>query len=140
MQVCAKCAVKAPKKAGFSASFQGIVATTRYSYHLPSYGATDPTGESPHPCVSVIIPAMNEAGKISAVIAEARAVHPETEVIVVANGCKDQTATVAERMGAKVLSYAEPLGHDVGRSVGAEATKGRILLLQTAIWLFPPVS
>lgn len=96
-----------------------------------------PRENHPHPCVSVIIPAMNEAGKISAVIAEARAVHPETEVIVVANGCKDQTAAVAERMGAKVLSYAEPLGHDVGRSVGAEAAKGRILLFTDSDMVIP---
>lgn len=96
-----------------------------------------PRENHPHPCVSVIIPAMNEAGKISAVIAEARAVHPETEVIVVANGCKDQTAAVAERMGAKVLSFAEPLGHDVGRSVGAEAAKGRILLFTDSDMVIP---
>lgn len=96
-----------------------------------------PRENHPHPCVSVIIPAMNEAGKISAVIAEARAVHPETEVIVVANGCKDQTAAVAEMMGAKVLSFAEPLGHDVGRSVGAEAAKGRILLFTDSDMVIP---
>lgn len=96
-----------------------------------------PRENHPHPCVSVIIPAMNEASKISAVIAEARAVHSETEVIVVANGCKDQTAAVAERMGAKVLSFAEPLGHDVGRSVGAEAAKGRILLFIDSDMVIP---
>lgn len=96
-----------------------------------------PRENHPHPCVSVIIPVMNEASKISAVIAEARAVHPETEVIVVANGCKDQTAAVAERMGAKVLSFAEPLGHDVGRSVGAEAAKGRILLFTDSDMVIP---
>lgn len=96
-----------------------------------------PRENHPHPYVSVIIPAMNEAGKISAVIAEARAVHPETEVIVVANGCKDQTAAIAERMGAKVLSFAEPLGHDVGRSVGAQAAKGRILLFTDSDMVIP---
>lgn len=96
-----------------------------------------PRENHPHPYVSVIIPAMNEAGKISAVIAEARAVHPETEVIVVANGCKDQTAVVAERMGAKVLSFPEPLGHDVGRSVGAQAAKGRILLFTDSDMVIP---
>jgi hypothetical protein len=96
-----------------------------------------PRENHPHPYVSVIIPAMNEAGKISAVIAEARAVHLETEVIVVANGCKDQTAAVAERMGAKVLSFPEPLGHDVGRSIGAQAAKGRILLFTDSDMVIP---
>jgi len=96
-----------------------------------------PRENHPHPYVSVIIPAMNEAGKMPAVIAEARAVHPETEVIVVANGCKDQTAAVAEHMGAKVLSFAEPLGHDVGRSIGAQAAKGHILLFTDSDMIIP---
>ncbi|MCI1775916.1 MAG: glycosyltransferase [Paenibacillus lautus] len=96
-----------------------------------------PRENHPHPYVSVIIPAMNEAGKIAAVIAEARAVHPESEVIVVANGCRDQTAAVAERMGAKVLSFSEPLGNDVGRSVGAQAAKGRILLFTDGDMVIP---
>lgn len=90
-----------------------------------------------HPYVSVIIPAMNEADKMPGVIAEARAVHPETEVIVVANGCKDRTAAVAEHMGATVLSFAEPLGHDVGRSVGAQAAKGHILLFTDSDMIIP---
>lgn len=82
----------------------------------------------PNPLVSVVIPAMNEAGKIGAVIAQARAVHPESEVIVVANGCSDQTEAIAERMGAKVLSFPDPLGHDVGRTIGAGEAKGGIIL------------
>lgn len=78
--------------------------------------------------VSVIIPAMNEQKTIGAVIREARRVHPHTEVIVVENGSKDKTAKVAVAAGARVLSFPEPLGHDVGRRIGAEAASGQILL------------
>lgn len=87
-----------------------------------------PAVNHPEPVVSVIIPAMNEARTISAVIAGARGVHPRCEVIVIVNGSADNTAEIAQRMGAKVMMYAEPLGHDVGRSVGAEAARGEILL------------
>ncbi|ANE46101.1 glycosyl transferase family 2 [Paenibacillus swuensis] len=80
------------------------------------------------PKVSVIIPVMNEIKTISRIITQAARVHPETEIIVVANGSKDGTRELAVRMGAKVISFDEPLGHDVGRGVGAQAARGDILL------------
>ncbi|MEK3731487.1 glycosyltransferase [Paenibacillus sp. FSL M8-0334] len=87
-----------------------------------------PIRNHPDPLVSVVVPAMNEAERIGAVLAQAGAVHPQSEVIVVANGCRDQTEAIAARMGARVLSFPEPLGHDVGRSIGAREAKGGIIL------------
>lgn len=80
------------------------------------------------PIVSVIIPVFNERKTIASVITEAYRVHPETEVIVVINGSTDGSKKIAKQMGAKVLSFDQKLGHDVGRSVGARAAKGSILL------------
>ncbi|MDO7907000.1 glycosyltransferase [Paenibacillus sp. JX-17] len=80
------------------------------------------------PVVSVIIPAMNERRTIGRAVREARRIHPFVEVIVVDNGSSDGTARTAQAAGARVLTYPEPLGHDVGRRVGAEAASGRILL------------
>ncbi|GGF60036.1 hypothetical protein GCM10010912_01590 [Paenibacillus albidus] len=87
-----------------------------------------PAMNHPEPYVSVIIPAMNEAGTIAGVIAGARGVHPRCEVIVVVNGSADKTAEIAKASGAHVIFYELPLGHDAGRSVGAEVAKGEILL------------
>lgn len=78
--------------------------------------------------VSVIVPAMNEEKTITSVVREAYKVHPHTEVIVVANGCKDRTAELAERAGAAVIHYEHALGHDVGRAAGAAAARGKVLL------------
>ncbi|MFD0710687.1 glycosyltransferase family 2 protein [Paenibacillus sp. GCM10027626] len=89
------------------------------------------------PKVSVIIPAMNERRTIAAVIRQAYRVHPETEVIVVANGSTDGTAELAQKIGAKVIRFAHPLGHDVGRSVGAKEAKGDILLFTDADIVIP---
>lgn len=83
---------------------------------------------SDEPVVSVIIPAMNEESTIAEAVLEGRRIHPSSEVIVVANGSTDGTAVRAETAGAQVLYYHDPLGHDVGRHVGAEAAKGRVLL------------
>jgi glycosyltransferase involved in cell wall biosynthesis len=92
---------------------------------------------SANPKVSVIIPVVNERKTIARVIRNAARVHPETEVIVVANGSTDGTKQLAERMGAKVIHYHEPLGHDVGRSVGASAAKGDILLFTDGDLVIP---
>jgi len=80
------------------------------------------------PLVSVIVPVMNERRTIRRVLREAFAVHPSVEVIVVANGSKDGSARIAERAGARVIEYESPLGHDVGRAIGAQAARGKALL------------
>ncbi|MFD2612353.1 glycosyltransferase family 2 protein [Paenibacillus gansuensis] len=83
---------------------------------------------SESPEVSVIIPVVNERATIAQVIRQAYRVHPKTEVIIVANGSTDGTRELAENLGAKVIWIAHKVGHDVGRSIGAAAAKGNILL------------
>ena len=68
---------------------------------------------------------------------QAALVHPQTEIIVVANGSTDGSADIARKRGAKVLEYARPLGHDVGRSLGAMEAKGNILLFIDADMVIP---
>lgn len=84
------------------------------------------------PVLSVIIPAMNEEKTISAVVREALRICRDAEVIVIVNGSTDRTAKVAKRAGARVLTYAEALGHDGGRRVGAAAARGQVLLFTDA--------
>lgn len=84
------------------------------------------------PKVSVIIPACNEARTLAKVIREAFRVHPQTEVIVVDNGSTDGSKRVATQLGARVISFSQRLGHDVGRSIGAMEAKGDILLFLDA--------
>ncbi|WP_314002790.1 glycosyltransferase [uncultured Paenibacillus sp.] len=88
----------------------------------------DASAERTERAVSVIIPVMNERRTIAAVIRQAKRVHKDAEVIVVANGTRDGSDAIAKAAGARVISFREPLGHDVGRSVGAQAANGRILL------------
>ena len=52
----------------------------------------------------VIIPALNEAGNISAVVADTLALSAVDGVVVVDNGSDDDTAVVAQRAGAQVVS------------------------------------
>lgn len=91
----------------------------------------------PNPLVSIIIPAMNESDTLPAVLQEAGRVHPCSETIVVANGCRDGTPELAAKWGAKLIVHSEPLGHDVGRRVGAEAAQGDVLLFIDADMVIP---
>ena len=103
----------------------------------PVPSAVPPAVNHPEPYVSVIIPAMNEEHTIEAVIAGARGVHSRCEVIVIVNGSADRTADIARSCGADVIWYEQPLGHDAGRSAGAAAAKGEILLFTDGDLVIP---
>jgi glycosyltransferase involved in cell wall biosynthesis len=87
--------------------------------------------------LSVIIPARNEESTICDVIEACRCLHPE-EIIVVANGCSDATASVARSMGCIVVETALALGNDVGRAIGAAKSTGDILLFVDADFPLAP--
>lgn len=80
---------------------------------------------------------MNERATLAGVLREAGRVHPYSETIVVVNGSTDGTAELAKACGARVLGTPEPLGHDVGRRVGAEAARGQALLFVDADMIIP---
>ncbi|MCL6444802.1 MAG: glycosyltransferase [Alicyclobacillus sp.] len=86
--------------------------------------------------LSVVIPARDEAKTIATMIRRLKRWHRHPEIIVVANGCTDDTAELAYAAGARVFDIPEPLGHDVGRVVGLAAVTGDIALILDADILF----
>ena len=81
---------------------------------------------------SVIIPAHNEEkyiGKcLQAVVSAAKYAEPDTvEIIVVANRCTDNTATIAKKYGAKVLSNDDKCISAI-RNTGVKASSGEIVV------------
>ncbi len=87
--------------------------------------------------ISVIIPAGNEQRTIRRVIAEAKKISKNTEVIVVCNGVTDKTSHWAKKAGANVIEFEKSLGHDVGRAIGAQKSKGKVLLFIDADFVIP---
>ncbi|WP_205510412.1 glycosyltransferase family 2 protein [Paenibacillus elgii] len=88
--------------------------------------------------VSVIIPVINERKKLPSVLREVKKIGArKLEIIVVANGSTDGSKQIAESMGAKVVSFEEPLGHDVGRGIGAGLASGEILLFLDGDMVIP---
>lgn len=85
--------------------------------------------------VSVIIPVKNERRTLPSVLREASKL--SSDIIVVCNGTTDGSDRIAESMGARVIRYNEPLGHDVGRAVGAAQAKHDILLFTDGDLVIP---
>jgi glycosyltransferase involved in cell wall biosynthesis len=108
---------------------------------LPLRNRTRALHKADHPAaspeVSVIIPVMNERRTLRRVLREAFRVHPQTEVIAVVNGSTDGSLRIARKCGARVLAFDKPLGHDVGRSIGAREARGSVLLFIDADMVIP---
>jgi glycosyltransferase involved in cell wall biosynthesis len=64
---------------------------------------------------AAIVPAFNEAGAVGRVIAEIRAFDPAIDVVVVDDASSDETAAVAESLGATVLRL--PFNVGIGGAV-----------------------
>jgi glycosyltransferase involved in cell wall biosynthesis len=68
--------------------------------------------------LTIVIPAFNEAASLPAVLAALRAHVPSVPVIVVDDGSTDDTAAVAEGLGATVLRHAYNLGYGAALKTG----------------------
>lgn len=82
--------------------------------------------------VLVVMPAMNEKGRIGAVIKGVRAVLPEADVLVIDDGSTDGTAGEALAAGATVLPHAVNMGYGASLETAYiyAVTRGRTLVVQ----------
>ena len=71
------------------------------------------------PEVAVVIPAYNEADRVGATVAAARALPGVDVVVVVDDGSRDATAAAAREAGARTLRYARNHGKGMAMMVGA---------------------
>ena len=84
--------------------------------------------------ISIIIPTLNEAERIEATIARARALGPY-EIVVADGGSDDATR---ERASEADLVLQTPRGRAVQQNAGAAAARGEVLLfLHADCWLEP---
>lgn len=97
-------------------------------FHLLRQPAPDwvlvPTDRS----LAVVVTVMNEEKTLGAVMAQISRL-PADELIVVVNGSVDASFQRARSVpGAIVVNYPEPLGHDVGRALGAKLSRAEAVL------------
>jgi rSAM/selenodomain-associated transferase 2 len=85
--------------------------------------------------ISVIIPALNEAGRLPPLIDALRAEPVECEIIVVDGHSDDDTKGVAKATGARVLEAPRGRGQQI--SAGCAEARGDVLLHLHADTVFP---
>jgi glycosyltransferase involved in cell wall biosynthesis len=85
-----------------------------------------------NPLVSIIIPAHNEGQYLGATLEALRTqTYPYFEIIVVANGCTDNTCAVARKFADRVMDLPErALGK--ARNTGAAKARGELLVFLDA--------
>jgi len=86
----------------------------------------------PIPELSIIMPAHNEVGRVSAVVQAVRQQCPDAEVIVVDDASTDQTAVEAATAGATVLRHPYNKGNGAAVKTGLRQAHGRYVLLMDA--------
>jgi len=82
--------------------------------------------------LSIILPAKNEAEGLKRTLPELRAAYPIAEIIVVDDGSTDETAQIAQSMGARVLSSPYSMGNGAAIKRGARAATGTLLVFMDA--------
>ncbi|CAA0096329.1 glycosyltransferase family 2 protein [Zhongshania aliphaticivorans] len=81
---------------------------------------------------SVVLPAKNEAATVGVVVKAIRARYPRSEVIVVNDGSDDDTQTLAEAAGAKVVNHPYSKGNGASIKSGARAASGDVIVFMDA--------
>ena len=80
------------------------------------------------PLVSVIVPALDEAGEMRALLDHLAALDGELEVIVADGGSGNGTPELAERHPARPLVVRAPRGRAAQMNAGAERARGELLV------------
>ena len=82
--------------------------------------------------ISVIIPAKNEAKNIHNVLLKINAILPDAELLVINDGSIDNTADIAKKAGAKVISHPYSMGNGAAIKNGARNARGSIFVFMDA--------
>lgn len=91
-----------------------------------------------HPLVTAVVPAFNEEGHLAECLRTLRAqTYSPLEIIVVDDGSRDSTATIAEQFGVRLLRQAHA-GKARAVARGAEAAGGEILVFLDGDLVFAP--
>ena len=78
--------------------------------------------------VSIIIPAYNEAKTIGEIIRQIKMLYPEFEIIVINDGSKDDTVSVAMEAGATVYNHPYNIGNGAAIKSGIRVASGDIMV------------
>lgn len=78
--------------------------------------------------LTVVLPAKNEAAAIGGIIAELRSVAPKADLLVIDDGSTDDTAAVARKAGALVISHPYSMGNGAAIKTGARYARSDVIV------------
>ncbi|MDY6549687.1 glycosyltransferase family 2 protein [Acinetobacter faecalis] len=82
--------------------------------------------------VSVVLPAKNESGAIEHTITKIMNLKLVAEILVVNDGSTDNTAELAEKSGARVISHPYSKGNGAAIKTGARNASGEVIVFMDA--------
>jgi glycosyltransferase involved in cell wall biosynthesis len=82
--------------------------------------------------LSIILPCLNESQSLQTLLARLTSYYPDTEIIVVDDGSSDDSASIAEKAGVKVIRHPYSMGNGAAIKSGARAASGDILVFMDA--------
>lgn len=82
--------------------------------------------------ISIVLPAKNESAAIGQTLQKLRMQCASTEIIVVNDGSTDDTASVAEAAGARVLHHPYSKGNGAAIKAGARGATGDVIIFMDA--------
>ena len=82
--------------------------------------------------VSVVIPALNEEETVSEIVSLLASIQLVDEIIVVCDGCTDNTAQFAKTSGARVIELSQNIGKGGAMMVGVRAASNDVILFLDA--------
>jgi len=80
------------------------------------------------PCVSLILPAYQEAKTIGGLLEVLFRLYPSYEILVIDDGSCDATAQIAESKEARVLRHSERRGYGAAIKTGIRQAQGKIVV------------
>ena len=82
--------------------------------------------------VSIVLPAKNEAGAIGQTVRAIKQLNRVDEIIVVNDGSTDDTKSIAEQAGAKVITHPYSKGNGAAIKTGARNAIGDVIVFMDA--------
>ncbi len=84
------------------------------------------------PSLSIVLPAFNESAGLSKLLPKLKTAYPKAEILVINDGSTDDTATVCNENGAKVISYPYSQGNGAAIKAGCRNATGDIVIFMDA--------